>query len=103
MAVLQLLFGGGLGVLLLTGRTNRWLPTLRPLLGLANNDVVTFRAGHGALDQQKIVRLADLDDLEVLRRAGDLAHVTRHAHAAHDRAWEQALTDRSGATMPALR
>ena len=72
------------------------------LLGFANDHVIALRAGNRAVDQQQVVRFAHLDDFQILRGALDLAHVTGHPHAAHDRAGEQTLTDCAGATMPAF-
>src|ERR1041385_126924 len=76
---------------------------LRNLFRLADDHVVALGAGHRALDQQQIVLVKHLDDLEVLRRAPDVPHVTGHFHPAHDRAGEQALADRAAAAMPAFR
>ena len=83
-------------------RCDRRFPALRAFLGFADDDVIAFRAGNRALDEQQIVRLAHLDDFEILRGAPHLAHVAGHLHAAHDRAGEQALADGAGAAMPAL-
>src|SRR3989442_15751155 len=47
----------------------------RQLFGLANDDVISIRPGNSALNQENVFRVADLNDLEVLRRAPHLAHM----------------------------
>src|SRR6185437_1099729 len=95
-------FGSSLGRLLARDSGNRRLPTLRTFLGFTDDDVIAFGAGNRALDQQQIVRFANLDDFEVLRGALHLAQMAGHLHAAHNRAGEQALADGAGAAMPAF-
>ena len=101
--------GGGFGLgffiaaFFLDRDADRRFPALRTFLGFADDDVIAFRAGDRAFDEQKIFRLAHLDDLKILRRARVLTHVTGHPHSAHDRAGEKSLTDRAAAAMPAFR
>jgi hypothetical protein len=90
-------------LLTLTFRTlSVWTPTLGPFLRLANHNIITFRPGYRAFDEQQVFGLAHLDNFQVLGGAPHLAHVAGHAHAAHDGAGEQALTDGARAPMPTL-
>ncbi len=54
------------------------------------------------LMSKRLSCFVNLDDLEILNGSADLAHVARHAHAAHDSAGKQALTDCAGPPVPAF-
>ena len=77
-------------------------PALGPFLGFADDDIIAIGARDGASNEEEIVGLVDLDNLEILGGAADLAHVAGHFHAAHDGAGEQALANGAGAAVPAL-
>src|SRR5438093_1886153 len=77
--------------------------SFRQFLGLANDDVISIRPGNRALNQENVFCVADLNDLEVLRRASHLAHMPGHAQPASHGAGKQTVANRAAAAMPALR
>ena len=77
-------------------------PALGAFFGFTNHYVIAIRTGDRTSDEQEVVRFADLDDLQVLSRAADLAHMAGHFHPAHNGAGEQALADGARTAMPAL-
>src|SRR5580765_1012918 len=79
-----------------------WLPALGSFLGFANDNVITLGPGDCTTNQEDVVGFAHLNNFEILAGALNLTHVTGHAHAAHDRAGEQALADCARAAMPAF-
>src|ERR1043166_8124919 len=79
-----------------------WFPALGTLFGFTNDDVIAIGTRDRAANQQNVFRFTDLNDFEILAGALDLAHVTGHAHGAHDRSWKQARADRAGAAVPTL-
>src|SRR5947207_7742115 len=81
----------------------RSLGFLRVFLRLPDDHVIALGPGNRAPDQQNVFGVADLEDLQVLGGAPDLAHVSRHFQTAPDRAGEQTAADRAAAPVPALR
>src|SRR5882724_10637836 len=80
-----------------------WFPALRPLFRFTDHDVIAIGARHSTANQKQILRFSHLNDLEILRGAAHLPHVTGHAHPAHNGAGEQTLTDSARSPMPTLR
>src|SRR5690349_20827843 len=79
-----------------------WFPALGTLFRFTDDDVITVGTGDRSANQKNVLRFANLNDLEILAGTLDLTHMTRHAHSAHNRAGEQALTNRAGAAVPTL-
>src|ERR1035441_5564761 len=63
----------------------------------------TRRSGNRTLYEQKVVSFTHLHHPQILCRDATVTHMTGHSHVLEDSAWEQTLTDRATAAMPALR
>jgi hypothetical protein len=64
-----------------------------------HDDFAARRARHRAADQQEVARGVDFDDLQLLDRAADVAHVAGHALALEHASRGLALADRAGGAV----